>query len=178
MGTAPGLATVAQPTLENLASRLGRLIERHDDLSDPLDLLAGAFFYLRMTSGFRERKGALGATYKANLIRRVKSMSAGDEPVGQAWQAGAHFNSALMRIAGAFHRVLKILSSNPGTGKHVRDLLKLFPGAQHAKLSLVHGEVNKLKHDWDGLAEGRDVTAADALAAVHELLVIIENARP
>lgn len=113
------------------------------------------------------------------------------------WLAGFYFNAALARIAAAFDRIA-LLAVVQAHGEKWRDeslgnrLQKLGVGTyvKPKKLGLgkwkaptftlnngktsvayrVHNEVNSLKHDPPGLAKGRDVAMADAIAAVTEVM--------
>ena len=93
--------------------------------------------------------------------------------------AGFDFNSALFRIAAAYHRGLKVVSGNE-TDDHLKKpkLLKCverqFPKWQHKNLDRVYKEVNHLKRTPKGLFHSRDVSLDKARAAVAELLELFE----
>jgi hypothetical protein len=97
--------------------------------------------------------------------------------------AGFHFNSALFRIAAVYHRTLKITVGRPTTRDdvptlrtQVENLHRQWKQAEWSSghVHLVHSQVNDLKHTPRGVHDRRKVTYQDALAAIGELLDLIE----
>jgi oligoribonuclease (3'-5' exoribonuclease) len=92
--------------------------------------------------------------------------------------AGFYFNSALFRIAAAYHRGLKVVSGKETCRLYKPDLLKCvkpeFPEWQHTNLDDVYDEVNDLKHKAEGLFNSRNISRKKAKAAVAELLELLE----
>ncbi len=99
------------------------------------------------------------------------------------WTAGFYFDNALFRAAAVYHRALKILTGNEQSKKWVWELepdaINRYKGARNAPwankiVSKVHDEVNDLKHTSCGIINGRDVEFETAIAAVSEILELIE----
>jgi len=100
-------------------------------------------------------------------------MASGSVRTDGKWAAGFYFNSALLRIAADYHRLLKALTR---LNENVPALRKLVsPPFEHRNLDAVHKEVNELKHTPNGLERGRQVTFATATAALQELVDLIES---
>jgi len=74
------------------------------------------------------------------------------------------------------HRILKIITKkNDVSVPELRKAAKvLFPQWTSDKLDMVHSQVNDLKHTPRGVHDHRTVTYNDAVAAVGELLTLIE----
>ena len=92
-------------------------------------------------------------------------------------------NSALFRIAAVYHRTLKITVGRPTTRDdvptlrtQVENLYRQWKQAEWSSghVHLVHSQVNDLKHTPRGVHDRRKVTYQDALAAIGELLDLIE----
>lgn len=164
-----------EPTIEALASQLRVLLDQNGDLLDSLDFVAGALVCLQETQSFRARTGATHAAYRATLSKRLVGISRGKKPKNPYWLAGLHFNSALMRIAAGYHRLLRALSGQ--ARGEIRDLIPLLPAFENRCLEAIRREVNALKHDQDGLATGRSVSRATALFAIQELLDLTARVR-
>ena len=111
-------------------------------------------------------------------------MSAGRVKVDGKWNAGFYFNGALFRIAGVYHRVLKIVGKRavncrefPHTilpdvetfYKNKTGSAWLYPG-----LKAVYKQVNELKHQPHGVYYGRIVTFQEAFDSIDELLKLVE----
>jgi hypothetical protein len=96
--------------------------------------------------------------------------------------AGFHFNSALFRTDSVYHRILKIVTGGVGerilVGQLASRAKKFYHkkgiGWTHEKLDLIHSQANYLKHSSKGTYAGRTVLYEDAIAAVEELLKLLE----
>lgn len=112
----------------------------------------------------------------AAVQKRAQMIAAGKVRIDGKWIAGFYFNNALFRTAAIYHRVLKIIV---GKNTYVPVLLPkaqaLYPKWTNTKLGIVHRQVNDLKHSPRGVHDQRTVTYDDAVAAVDELLFLIET---
>ena len=108
------------------------------------------------------------------MVKRAENVADGTVRTSGKWLAGFYFNSALFRIAAAYHRGLKVVSGKETSRLYKSDLLKHvepdFPTWQHSNLDDVYDEVNDLKHTTEGLFNSRNVSQEKASAAVAELL--------
>jgi len=112
------------------------------------------------------------------VVKRAGNVAEGTVRTSGKWLAGFYFNSALFRIAAAYHRGLKVVSGKETCRLYKDELLKIvglrFPKWQHTNLDYVYDEVNDLKHEAEGLFNSRDVSRDKARAAVAELLELFE----
>ncbi len=107
--------------------------------------------------------------------KRAKKIAAGKLRTDGKWIAGFYFNNALFRTAAVQHRLLKTITNKSDAVPKLRKAAKsLFPQWTSDKLDMVHDQVNGLKHDARGTHDARTVAYQDALAAVGELLALIE----
>jgi hypothetical protein len=176
---------VGSPTLKRLAERLKVQMESASTAEerDPLDYLLGALHSLfRATQlGYQHRGFPLGNKYWAEgPMPRVRLMTEGKIRVEGKWLAGFYFNSALARIAAAFERAVRHKAKRKKIGTGVQSVWGLLGALQlrhfeRGNLALVYGEVNPLKHEAAGLAKGRRVSLADAIAAFGEMLDLLET---
>lgn len=166
--------------LSNYAGRIGKLlsapaVRANPDLAGSLDDFLGAVDALIQAKqhGFSDRTGPIEI---AAVEKRAQRIAAGKVRTDGKWVAGFYFNNALFRISAIYHRVLK---SVVGEKAYVPVLLPkaqaLYPQWVNSKLDKVHNQVNDLKHTPRGVHDERTVTYDDAVAAVAELLVLIEN---
>jgi hypothetical protein len=189
----------ADPRLQALARRLEALMKKAhgDEARAPLEYLLGALHGLfeAKTLGFKDRSHALddargrsaaGVEYwDYGPLRRVRLMTEGKLRIDGAWVAGFYFNSALVRIAAVFDRVVrrqaaaKGLHRAPHRGRppSVRELLRRLGLGRFTSgtLANVYDEVNRLKHHAAGLARRRHVTMANATAAFEQMLDLLEH---
>lgn len=106
-----------------------------------------------------------------------------------AWMAGYHFNSAIFRIAAVYNRSLKVITGQTdikgGIGNRddsrslVSEAKKAYKGWtdddwHDDNSGEIYNEVNGLKHDAKGIYERRAVTISQSIAAVEELLLLLE----
>jgi cytidylate kinase len=161
--------------LLELSGRIARLIQSVPKLRDSLDYLLGAVYGLLIANelAYAERDFPLPDDYWKAPLKRAEDMAVGIVRKDGKWAAGFFYNSALLRIAADYHRVLKVLTHKDG---HVPALLKLVdPPFEHKNLDSVHVEVNDLKHTPQGLASGRRVRFPTAVGALKELIDLIES---
>jgi hypothetical protein len=156
--------------LRTLAAEMAALVENNPDFLEIVDFAAGALLCLIYADdyNFRERPGPLPAGYAENVVKRLIGMSKGKKPGNRFWISGWHFNSALVRIASAYHNALKLFAGDKN--KHVKELLLLLETFLHQKLGEVHKEVNFIKHDIKTVAAGRTVSFEDAIEALRKLV--------
>jgi len=152
----------------------------HSELSGPLDDFLGAVCALTFAKqqSFTNRPDR--SIKIASVVKLADQISAGKLPMDRKWMAGFHFNSALFRTAAVSHRILQIVVGEDIDVPRLCDKAeKLYPKWKPGHWSSgnvrkVCTEVNKLKHRPKGLLERRNVAYEDALAAVSELLDLIE----
>lgn len=141
-------------------------------LDDFLGAIYALIFAKHNTPPFENRSGPIEVPV---VLKRAENVAAGSIRRSGKWLAGFHFNSALFRIAAAYHRGLKVVAGKEASKDDSKgDLLRLvepaFPDWKHSALDHVHKEVNKLKHDGTALTFARDVTWAQAKGSVTELI--------
>jgi hypothetical protein len=173
------LTAPTHAALSNYAGRIAKLltapaVQANPDLAGSLDDFLGAVYALIQAHahGFADRAGPIEITA---VQKRAQKIAVGQVRTDGKWIAGFYFNNALFRTAAIYHRVLKIVV---GEKAYVPVLVikaqALYPQWTHSKLDTVHDQVNDLKHTPRGVYEQRTVTYDDAVAAVGELLVLIE----
>ncbi|MGH9542247.1 MAG: hypothetical protein ACRD2H_10235 [Terriglobales bacterium] len=178
---------LTDPTYRDLsrsAGRIGKLLTTATVRSDPnlagsLDDFLGAVYALILAKqyDFTDRAGPIDI---AAVEKRAAQIKAGRVRTNGKWIAGFYFNNALFRTAAAQHRILKIIvGRNDGVPKlrlAAGGLYRKWTQAEwaHGNLDKVHDQVNELKHQPRGTHDARTVGYADALAAVRELLNVIE----
>lgn len=169
--------------LSNYAGRIGKLltapaVQANPDLAGSLDDFLGAVYALIQAKehGFADRTGPIEI---AAVQKRAQKIAVGQVRTDGKWIAGFYFNNALFRTAAIYHRVLKIVV---GEKAYVPVLVikaqALYPQWTNSKLDTVHDQVNDLKHTPRGVYDQRTITYDDAVAAVGELLVLIEAWAP
>jgi hypothetical protein len=150
-----------------------------------LDDLLGAVYNLfyAVHHEYIDRPQALTAHDIGNVIVRATDMADCKVRVDGKWTAGVYFNNALFRLAGVYHRVLKIAACAPTTRKFPHQLMSqvqksyiAVKGAswKHANIKAIYREVNGLKHTPEGISSGRTSQFLQAVDAVQETLLIIE----
>lgn len=149
-----------------------------------LDDFLGAVYAL-IFARLEEFTDRVGVPIEADkFLVRAEQISSGSIRTDGQWMAGFHFNSALFRIAAAYHRALKVVLAEPQS----RDFaLTLQPRAaalyrqwnakdwSSGRNEDVYKEVNHLKHTPKGVYKGRLVQFKDAMDAIEELLELIES---
>jgi hypothetical protein len=173
------LADQTYAALSGYAGRIAKLltapaVQANPDLAGSLDDFLGAVYALIQAKqqGFADRHGPIEI---AAVEKRAQVIATGRVRTDGKWIAGFYFNNGLFRTAAIYHRVLKIVV---GEKAYVPVLLPktqaLYPQWTNAKLDIVHNQVNDLKHAPRGVHDQRTVTYDDAVAAVGELLSLIE----
>jgi hypothetical protein len=146
------------------------------ELAGSIDDLLGAVYALIQAKRhhFKDRDRPINIKPVAQRAGRIAS---GHVRTDGQWIAGFYFNNALFRTASVYHRLLKIVT---GKNAYVPVLLPkvkaLYPSWANDKLDLVHGQVNHLKHTPRGVHDERTVKYDDAVAAVGELIALIQAA--
>jgi hypothetical protein len=173
--------------LFDYAGRIAALLQHQQVLSNEaltacVDDLLGAVYTLifALHHDFDDRPNRLAPKDIQAVLIRAQDMSRGKMRDNGKWTAGFYFSNALFRIAGVYHRLLKVFTMRGDVKVAV-----LFPIAKalcgkrnktwtDANLALVHKEVNHLKHTENGVIRGRTVTFQEAESAIGELLDLIE----
>ena len=127
----------------------------------------------------------LDANYDRRMSECANQIARGEFPESGQWLAGASFNSALLRLAAAYHRVLQeiliqrrlLKKSDRRVLPCVEDLVfthDLVKKSEVENLKVVHGDVNHLKHAAAGLlVKGRQTSFAIEIAAVREAIGLL-----
>lgn len=181
-------------THSRLASFAGRIKALLDEpkvqadayLRHALDDFLGAIYALFFARHFHFADRPMGTQPEPDKVQlRAEQVANGRLRIDGQWMAGFHFNSALLRIAAVYHRVLRVLANDHRRNVWVDELQnKLLTDARYAawpgrpwsfaNLQVIHTEVNRLKHDGAGVGLGRDARYAQALDAIEELLILLE----
>ena len=136
------------------AKRLGALLPRNNAELALLAHLVGAVHSLRQAvelsgNGYSDEHAL--PDFNDRVLATAKAIGSLSGSVDPEWEAGYFFNSALMRIAAVNDRLGKYVGDRPDFTPEVRR------------------EVNRIKHDVDGIIGGREVTLEDALASIWKL---------
>jgi|ERR1700733_4651111 len=164
--------------LANAASRIAKLLEGTNARSETriigsLDDLLGTIYCLMFArrGHFANR---LGPIEPDKVLIRAQQVAAGRLRTDGAWMAGLHFNSSLFRTAAVAHRILQIVIGRDASVPTLCDEAEKLYRWSSGSVRNVCAEVNKLKHKPKGLHERRNVPYEHAVAAVTELLDLIE----
>jgi len=166
--------------LSSYARRIGKLlaappVRKNPDLAGSYDDFLGAVYALIQAKkhDFADRTGPIEI---AAVEKRAQMIATGKVRTDGKWVAGFYFNNALYRTAAVQHRILKIITkkNDVQVPKLRKEAKSLFSQWTSDKLDMVHSEVNDLKHTPSGVHDQRTVTYQDAVAAVGELLTLIE----
>jgi adenylate kinase family enzyme len=160
--------------LLELSGRIANLMRSASSLRDSLDYLLGAVYALLVAQelGYADRDSALPENYWTAPQKRAGDMAIGIVRKDGKWASGFFFNSALLRIAADYHRVLQLLTGKDESVPKLVELVK--PEFKHVHLDAVHKEVNVLKHSPGGVASGRSVKFVNGVDALEELVDLIE----
>ncbi len=168
-------------TLFGYAGRIGKLLTAptvlaNPDLAGSLDDFLGAVYALIQARHHKFTDRAGRPIDIKPVTQRAVQIAKGKVRTNGQWIAGFYFNNALFRTAAVYHRILKIVVGKQKA--YVPELLpdarKCYPRWTCAKLDKVHSQVNDLKHTPRGVHDQRTVTYDDAVAAIGELLDLIE----
>ena len=109
--------------LAKTASRIAVLLklpraQTNPDLFGCLDDFLGAIYALIFAKqcDFKDRVAIPIELDK--VVKRAEQLAAGDVRTDGKWMAGFHFNSALFRMAAAYHRALKVVVGKPKTKEY------------------------------------------------------------
>jgi hypothetical protein len=175
--------------LASQSKRIGVLLIKHKSsqsgLLACLDDLLGSVYNLFYATHFEyaDRLKTLSEHDIGNVAIRANDMGQCKVRIDGKWAAGVFFNNALFRLAGVYHRVLKIAVDKPTSRDFPYALLpeveKLFRAAtkldwKHTHIQAIYKEVTDLKHTPDGIFEGRSVRFVQAIDAVDEILTLVE----
>lgn len=167
--------------LSKYAGTLGKLltalaVRTNPDLAGSLDDLLGAIYALIQAKQHDFTDRADRPIEIDAVAKRASKIAAGSVRTDGKWIAGFYFNDALFRTAAVYHRVLKIVA---GENASMKTLLQkaqdLFPSWESNRLKIIDDQVNGLKHDPSGVHNSRMARYDDVIAAVDELLVLIED---
>jgi hypothetical protein len=120
------LADPGHMACQQLASdseRIGHLLVKHKHsrtaLLACLDDLLGATYNLFYAThyGYTDRQNPLTEHDIGNVVVRANDMAQCKVRLDGKWAAGVFFNNALFRLAGIYHRALKIAAGRPTTRK-------------------------------------------------------------
>ena len=182
---------VAEPTYSALATSANRIakllndqrVRADPDLAGSLDDFLGAVYALILArhGDFADR--TVGPIEVEAVVRRAGDLGKGRVRLDGKWMAGFHFNSALFRCAAVYHRLLKIVVSKrtthdwaPQLRTEAANLYQQWRGSAWSSghIHAIHEQVNDLKHTPQGVHNRRTVMYTDAVAAVSELLDLVE----
>lgn len=171
--------------LSKSAGRIGKLlssptVQANPDVAGSLDDFLGAVYALVLArqGDFADRPSR--PIEIAAVVKRAEQIAAGEVRTHGKWMAGFHFNSALFRTAAVYHRILKIVVGAEGYVPKLRpQAQELYRTWKHNdwtshRLDMVYGQVNDLKHTPRGVHDQRTVAYQDCVAAVGELLDLME----
>lgn len=114
-------------------------------------LLLGAVFSLEnaISLNYEDRTGEnLPRNYIEELRKIAKRIELNEELEEREWLAGYYFDSAVQRLAALNERVSKYIF-----------------GKKQDISSVIRREVNRMKHDIEGILSGRTANVEDALKA-------------
>ena len=144
--------------LADTAERLSAVRMSNIDEMGIYGLLVGALYGLSkaVELGYVDRTGtSLPVDYSGELRRVAQGLVTSDEVNDRGWLAGFYFNSALTRLAPICERL----------GKYAGKREDLIPS--------IREEVNRLKHDTNGVLCGRTVGLSDAVDAASMLVTAV-----
>jgi hypothetical protein len=177
------------PDYAELSKSAGRItgllklskIRSRQDAVGALDCFVGAIYgmILAKKGNFKDR---LDCSIDINaVVRRAEDAAAGAIRTNGAWMAGFHFNDALFRTAAVYHRVLQVVvNCKNGRIEDLRpkacELYRRWTSDDWLSdnLETVRKQVNKLKHQPEGLFRGRQAQFTHVVSAIGELLVLLE----
>lgn len=155
-------------------------IKSRPDLLSCLDDFLGILYALEFAAryGFADRPSE---PIEIGVVERRASQFARGELRGSGkWLAGFHFNGALFRIAAVSHRLLRSIRNDP---RHLQALIQesktdfqrwIGKEWSSASIEAIYEEVNRIKHQPEGLYQSREIGYRDALTAPDELLTLLE----
>jgi hypothetical protein len=158
-------------------------IEKNKNAVTLLDDLLEAVYSLIFSehNQFEDRTDKQIEEDKVN--KRASQIEKGVIRIDGKWIAGWHFNSALHRISSVYHRILKIIVDDKDN-KSVSDLFHLVDKKHNEwtgkdwlskNTRRIYAQVNKFKHNSEGIFLKRTATRQDAKYSINELLNLIEK---
>jgi len=173
--------------LTALAGRIAQLLyskpQPEQSLRACLDDSLGAVYSLMYAKHYKfvSRPQALDQKDIGNVLIRARKMATSKLRTEGKWTAGFYFNNALFRTAAVYHRSLKITTGDETSSikiliKTAEERYRQARGVDWMSKSAmkVNCEVNSLKHTSSGIIDGRKVEFEHALAAIDEILDLIE----
>jgi hypothetical protein len=145
--------------LTSLASRLKSLVPKNDEEIALVGFCVGAIYSLSEAtrisdSGYSDEH--LEADYPKVLMNEIETLSEGKVISDSIWLSGYYFNSGLYRISALNERIDKYIGQQSDLARGVRR------------------EVNRFKHDVEGVLGGRTVGMDDALNGLEKLVLSLE----
>ena len=144
--------------LSNAATAAAELTPANEQEQAIVGFMLGAIYGLRraIDLGFVDRTGAKTAPDYTQELQRVAHNLASKTDISDdhAWLSGFYFNSALHRIAALGERV------------------SIYAGGRQDMTPKIRREVNRLKHDVDGLMAGRSIGVPEVVSAVCGLTTV------
>jgi hypothetical protein len=184
----PGqMARMSKPDVTHELRRLaGALAAAHGTTQEHQAIrsfLLGALYSLdtAVQLGFLTRaQPGRSPTYEAQVTRLTRQLERGSGISRGTWLAGLYFNSSLQHLAGAYHRLLKLVTGSDHSV--VPCLVDIgiaqgrFTSGDVDALNEVHKDVNDLKHSPVGLLRRRRVAdIKKALRAAQQALELFER---
>jgi hypothetical protein len=160
------------------AGRIAALLQKpgtmaNKDVVAVLDDLLGAVYaaIACLEEGF---VGKAGESEMAPALDRAKQVASGVIKTHGNWMAGFHFNSGMFRISAVFDRMPKALA-----GGHASAAAQYKAKTGHdwvnTNAHLIRDEVNRVKHDADGVFKKREQAMGTLMQAFDELLHLAET---
>ena len=153
---------------------------RRAERLDIFDYLAGAVFSLEKCHDLRfwNRQTGFLSGYKNRIAEYLRQIPSGLEPTPY-WVSGYFVNSAMIRVAACYDRIPKLILKKKKLkdGETAHSLMKslLDDPSRYANWNSVYTEVNRLKHDKEGLAPGRQVSKDEITKALVEIVSLLEE---
>jgi len=169
--------------IRNLVAEVGNLPNRTDAQQGIVGLLQGIIYSIRRARelGFDSRSGSVGDNYWRLLDDTSGRLEQGGAP-DSFWLSGFFFNSAVIRIAAASHRALRLLFGVDDGSFHDLANRAVAEGrvteAAIVRLRECYRDVNDFKHDADALllSSRRVATVAQAAEAAEQLVQLVKQA--
>jgi len=169
--------------IESFSKEIVTVKTSGDVLRGVKGLLVGAAFSLRKAHqlGFN---AAESSRYDDELDSAAQQIAANKLPEEGDWLAGFYFNSALMRIAAAYHillkRMLDINDKQDLSRKALKDMAiknRLICEDDIVSLDEVYQDVNDFKHEGGKLLMSRRIRSInDAITAGQKLISVFKLA--
>jgi hypothetical protein len=172
---------LTKPDLQKLARSAGRiaaLLQKpgtmaNKDVVAVLDDLLGAV-YAAISSLEEGFVGKAGESELSPPLDRAKQVAGGVIKTHGNWMAGFHFNSAMFRVSAVFDRMPKALASSHASAA-AQYKAKTGTDWVNTDAHLIRDEVNKVKHDAEGVFKKREQAMSALMKALDELLHLTET---